>query len=227
MAPVDELDLNPEEVRVLGCLIEKAYTTPENYPLSTNALLTACNQKTNREPVVDYETRTVVQTMLSLRQRGLARTITGGTRVEKHRHVVDEKLGLDDEEASVLAVLLLRGAQTTTEIKTRTERYVSFLSVTAVDEVLAQLLGREEPLVVNVGRGYGQTQERWMHLVGDEEIEPDTWEPPAPTARSGSGASRTQLVNRELEDRIGRLEARMARLESELGLTDEPEAGGG
>jgi uncharacterized protein YceH (UPF0502 family) len=218
---VDELDLKPEEVRVLGCLIEKAYTTPEQYPLSTNALVTACNQKTNREPVVDYDTRTVVETMLSLRQRGLARTLTGGSRVEKHRHVVDEALELDDEETSVLAVLLLRGPQTASELKTRTDRYVGFISVPAVEEVLAQLLGRDQPLVVNVGRAAGQAQDRWMHLAGDEEITPGVWEPPTPTGSGGGGPSRSELV-----DRVERLEARMARLEVELGISDEPEAPG-
>ena len=117
------MDLTPQQARVVGCLVEKAATTPDNYPLSSNALVNACNQSSNREPVVDYSEREIDALMLELRQMKLARTVTGsGHRVGKHKHVVDEALGLDGRELAILAVLLLRGPQTLNEITTRTDR---------------------------------------------------------------------------------------------------------
>src|SRR5688572_4436261 len=117
------MELTPEEIRVLGCLVEKEATTPDNYPLSSNALVNACNQTTNRDPVVDYSEREVDQVMISLREQGLARTVRGdGQRVHKHKHVLGEAIGVDRRALALLSVLMLRGAQTAAELRIRTER---------------------------------------------------------------------------------------------------------
>ena len=208
------MNLTAEEVRVLGCLAEKAATTPDNYPLSTNALTNACNQKNNRDPVVDYSDRIVTETMLLLRPAGLARTVSGSGRVEKHRHTLDEAWALNDRQLAVLAVLMLRGPNSPGELKTRTERYVGFGDLDEIERVLHGLAGRPEPLVVNIGRLSGQSQDRWTHLL--------TGEPVLAAAGSGqvagSSPQPTPPTRSELETRIDDLERRLARLESELGL---------
>lgn len=159
--------LSADELRVLACLIEKSHTTPDQYPLSTNALTAACNQKTSREPVVDYAASLVDQTMRLLRDGGWARSIRGsGNRTFKHRHVIDERLGLGPAQQAVVAVLALRGPQSAGELKTRTERYHPFADPAEVEEVLAGLRDREVPLVRNVGRASGQSQDRWIQLLG-------------------------------------------------------------
>ena len=143
------MDLTPEQARVIGSLVEKAGTTPDSYPLSSNALTNACNQTTNRDPVVSYTERDVDALMIELREMKLARTVHGsGHRVGKHKHVVDEALGLDGHELAVLAVLLLRGPQTRNEIVTRTERYADGPAgdADAVDAAIDRLASRPEPL---------------------------------------------------------------------------------
>lgn len=209
------MELTVAEIRVLGCLMEKAATTPDHYPLTTNALVAACNQKTNRDPVVSFDERTVNEAMLELRQAGLARSITGSGRTVKHRHVADEALELGDRAAAVLAVLLLRGPQTPGELRTRTERYVGFDSVEAVDEVLVGLLQRDTPLVEDLGRGPGQSQNRWVHTLGSI-ASPTISAVPEPSASVDGGATRAQLLAR-----VEQLEARMQRLEAELGMATE------
>jgi uncharacterized protein YceH (UPF0502 family) len=167
-----ETELTPEELRVLACLVEKSFTTPDQYPLTTNALTNACNQKTSREPVVDYPAQLVDQTLLELRQGGWARSVRGvGNRAFKHKHVVNEKLALSDGELAVLAVLALRGPQSPGELRTRTERYGTFSAdgdeaFSQIETVLSDLAGREPPLVRNVGRASGQSQDRWIQLIG-------------------------------------------------------------
>ncbi len=215
--------LEADEVRVLGCLVEKAHTTPEHYPLTTNSLLAACNQKTNRDPVVNYDERTVVEAMLSLRSAGLARTVTGSGRTEKHRHVLDEALHLDDAQQAVFAVLLLRGAQTPGELRTRTERYVGFDSVSEVEAVLAALADRDDPLAANLGRGPGQSQDRWQPTVGVSELDspPDQGKPASATQGAGSGGGAPAAVSTgsaassepSLAERVAQLEARVQALE--------------
>ena len=209
------MELTAEEVRVLGCLVEKEATTPDHYPLSTNALVNACNQKSNREPVVDYSERTVIDAMLEIRRQGLARTNASG-RADKHRHILGDALELDLDQLAVLAVLLLRGPQSPGELKTRTERYPTsqgngFESLDDVEGVLAELAGRTEPLVVDIGRGPGQSQDRWAHLLGDAV--PDIEElgtTPAPGTGQG---------NMSLARRVDELEARLAALEDALGMS--------
>ncbi len=162
------MELSAEELRVLCCLIEKSHTTPEHYPLTTNALVIACNQKTSRDPVVNYGTNQVDQVMQQLRADGWARTIrTSGGRTNKHKHVIDEKLGLTDRQQALVAVLGLRGPQSPGELKTRTERYVAFDSFADVVGELEVLADRDVPLVHNIGTRPGQSQPRWIQLLGD------------------------------------------------------------
>ncbi len=213
------MELTAVEVRVLGCLIEKGATTPDHYPLSTNALVNACNQKSNREPVVAYSEPQVVEAMLGIRQNGLART-NGSGRSDKHRHILPDVLGLDQDQIALLAIMLLRGPQSPGELKTRTERYPTsegsgFESPDDIEAILAGLADRSDPFVVNVGRGSGQSQDRWAHLLGDGEPDPFTADA-APDAVRADGPSLSQRVT-ELEDRL-------ARLEAALGIDDESES---
>src|ERR1700712_82884 len=137
------MDLDPIEVRVLGCLIEKQRTTPDAYPLSLNALRLACNQATNRDPVVAYDEETVSAALRRTAQRGWTRLPSGaGSRARKYRHLLPEALGIDDEELALLAVLMLRGAQTPGELKQRSERLHAFADLAAAQSVLDGLVER-------------------------------------------------------------------------------------
>ena len=195
--------LRPEEARVLGTLIEKAFTTPEVYPLTTNALVAACNQRSNRDPVVDYDAETVEDALRDLDDRGLARlTRASGGRTVRWVHRTQLALELDDEQTSLVAVLLLRGAQTPGELRIRTDRYVSFADVAAVEERLVDLMNRDLPLVERLERAPGQKESRYRCLL----TAPGT-PPPA--------------VRRTDDDRLDALERRIARLEAALSLTEE------
>lgn len=164
------MPLSDVELRVLGALIEKDRTTPENYPLSTQALVTACNQRTSRDPVTDLHLQEVMAAVNRLKDRGLVETIQeAGDRVPKHRHKVMGSLDLGGREVAVLAVLMLRGAQTPGELRSRTERYAEFPDVAAVESTLQRLAERSTPLVDNLGRSPGQSQDRWVHTLGVDE----------------------------------------------------------
>ncbi len=164
------IELDDVEARVVGCLLEKERSTPENYPLTTNALTTAANQKTSRDPVMDLSDVEVDAALLRLREKGWARSLRpSGSRSWKHRHVVGELLAIDDAESAVLAVLLLRGAQTAGELRTRTERLHSFDDVAEVEAALGRLAAFEPQLARNVGRGPGQSQDRWEHSIPGPE----------------------------------------------------------
>ena len=160
MSPVE---LTPEEARVVGSLAEKALTTPQYYPLTSNALVNACNQSNNRDPVVSYDASVVDAALDGLRSKGLARVIHagGGNRTTKYRHVLDEALGLDGRELSLLTVLLLRGPQTLKELRTRTERMADFDSIDDVERDLVRLSEREEPLTELLEREPGRREPRW------------------------------------------------------------------
>ena len=165
----EELILNPTEVRVVGALIEKQVTTPEYYPLTLNALRQACNQLSNREPVVAFDEKTVAWALESLRDRKLIRVVTTADgRVPKYRHVLDEALGLKSPEMAVMCVLMLRGAQTVGEIRTRTERLYPFSALSFVETTLEDLMLREPPLVVKLPRQTGRKESRYAHLLGGE-----------------------------------------------------------
>jgi acyl-CoA reductase-like NAD-dependent aldehyde dehydrogenase/uncharacterized protein YceH (UPF0502 family) len=171
--------LTPEEARVLGCLMEKAVTTPDNYPLSVNALINACNQSTNRDPVVAYDESTVERALEALREKDLSRRVRAtGQRVVKHRHVADETWQLSVPEFALLGVLLLRGPQTPGELKQRTERWHSFRSLDDIEAGLEQLTARN--FVQQLARRPGQKEARWQTLVVDgTEVLPEL-EPEAP-----------------------------------------------
>ena len=157
------MNVGAQHARILASLIEKAETTPDHYPLTTKALQAACNQATNRDPVVDFSEREVDALMLELRQGGLARTVTGtGHRVGKHKHIVDDALGIDGEEVAVLLVLLLRGARTLNQITTRTERFARGPAgdPDAVNDAIDRLATRTEPLVVRLARQPGEREPR-------------------------------------------------------------------
>jgi uncharacterized protein len=193
------VDLSPVELRVLGCLVEKQRTTPDVYPLSLNALRLACNQSTNRDPVVDYDEATIRSALDELTRRGWARLASGpGSRAVKFRHLLPEALGLSDAEVSLLAVLMLRGAQTPGELKQRTDRMHHFDSLVDVETVLQELIGRE--LVVRLPRRPGQKEERYAHTLGEAAPEPES---PAPAQSS-------------LEERVARLEDAVRALEERL-----------
>ncbi|MDQ1381072.1 MAG: hypothetical protein QOJ71_1791 [Actinomycetota bacterium] len=158
------IELSSEEARVLGCLMEKAVTTPDNYPLSVNALINACNQSTNRDPIVAYDEATVERALDGLREKRVSRRVRAtGQRVVKHRHVVDEALQLSVPEYTVLGVLLLRGAQTPGELKQRAERWHTFRSLDDLEETLQRLADKD--YVRQLERRPGQKESRWMTLI--------------------------------------------------------------
>jgi uncharacterized protein len=196
--------LNAVELRVLGCLIEKQRTTPEQYPLTLNALRLACNQASNREPVLELDESEVRAAAQSLGTHGYARLATGpGSRTAKYRQLFGEALDLLPSEVSILCVLMLRGPQTVSELKTRTERLHHFASSDDVTNTLERLQSKE--LVQLLGKQPGQREERWGHLLAGEPRAVEPEETVAIAEPSG------------LDDRLARIEARLAALESRLG----------
>ena len=160
--------LEPEDQRILGSLLEKQTTVPASYPLTGNALRAACNQTSNRDPVVDFDQQTVDQTARSLKERGLLRIVWAdtGRRTLKYHQTLDELLGLDPDERALLTVLLLRGPQAPGELRTRTERLHSFTDRSQVEACLRRMAGRPQPLVQELERRPGQQDRRWVHLLG-------------------------------------------------------------
>jgi uncharacterized protein len=199
------VDLSPVEVRVLGCLVEKQRTTPDVYPLSLNALRTACNQSTNRDPVVDYDEPTIRTALDELGRRGWTRLASGpGSRAAKFRHLLPEALSLSDAEISLVAVLMLRGPQTPGELKQRVERLHGFDSLADLESTLQELIGRE--LVARIGRQPGQKEDRYAQLLGADA-------PAAETAAPVATSSGLEQRVAQLEETVGELESTVARLE--------------
>jgi uncharacterized protein YceH (UPF0502 family) len=215
------VDADPVELRVLGCLIEKQRTTPDQYPLSLNALRLACNQSTNREPVVDYDDATVRRGLDRLARRGWTRLASGpGSRAAKFRHLFDEALRLDDGEISLLAVLMLRGPQTPGELKQRTERLHRFEGLAELETVLERL--RERELVERLPRRPGQKEERYAHLLGtDSAPAAEPAAAPAPEAGELSGPIRVDRLT-ELEDTVASLREQVEALRSEVAALRAP-----
>jgi uncharacterized protein len=214
-------ELSSVEQRVLGCLIEKRWTTPEQYPLSLNALRLACNQSTNRDPVTHYDEGRVRDAAQRLSKYGLARLASGhNSRATKYRHLAEEGLGLDRQQLALLGVLLLRGPQTPGELKGRSERLATFATLADVERVLGDLAARG--YVRRSDRRPGQKEDRYRHLLGGDDgaavpaapaaelsaapapIAPAPTEPPAP------------VPDGELVARVAALEAEVARLRAEL-----------
>jgi uncharacterized protein YceH (UPF0502 family) len=219
-----EVEPDAVEIRVLGCLIEKQRTTPDVYPLSLNSLRLACNQATNREPVVDYDEQTVVEGLRRLALRGWTRLASGaGARARKYRHLLDDAFGLDDAEVALLGVLMLRGPQTPGELKQRGQRLHDFASLGEVQETLDRLVERE--IVARHGRLPGQKEDRYEQLLGDSgpqvEVEDSAppKEAPAPASEGSSGAALTPAGDRltRLEREVAELRSELAALRAELG----------
>lgn len=160
--------LDGADQRILGSLLEKQTTVPASYPLTANALRAACNQTSNREPVVDFDAETVERTARALKERGLLRIVWSdtGRRTLKYHQVLDEQLGLEPDERALLTVLLLRGAQAPGELRARTERLYGFADRGEVEACLRRMAGRPEPLVRELERRPGQQDPRWAHLLG-------------------------------------------------------------
>jgi len=191
--------LHPVEVRVLGALLEKDQTTPEYYPLTVNALVNACNQKSSREPIVNYSDETVTEALAALQHKGMVVRISGaGHRVEKYGHRLGEKLNLGRRELALLCVLMLRGAQTVGELRGRTERMHDFADMDEVEHVLKALESREpEALVAPMARG------RWVQLLG------------GPVEESAAAAEPVGGIRSPLEDRVEALEREVAEMRRE------------
>ncbi len=207
------------EIRVLGCLVEKQRTTPDAYPLSLNALRLACNQSTNREPVVDYDEQTVVEALRRLALRGWTRLASGaGSRARKYRHLLNDAFGLDDEEISILAVLMLRGPQTPGELKQRGQRLHDFPDLTAVQATLDRLVERGQ--AARHERRSGQKEDRYEQLLGGDsgELAPTladaVLDESAPGEGSAAGEPTAEI--KPAEDRLTRLEREVVELRTEL-----------
>jgi uncharacterized protein YceH (UPF0502 family) len=208
------------EIRVLGCLVEKQRTTPDAYPLSLNSLRLACNQATNREPVVEYDEATVVEALRRLALRGWTRLASGaGSRARKYRHLLDDAFGLDDAEVSLLAVLMLRGPQTPGELKQRGQRLHDFADLAAVQATLDRLV--EGGQIARHERRPGQKEDRYEQLLGgasvpsgtvSTEVPPDG-RPADPVSAGESGPAKTLTP---AEDRLTRLEREVSELRAEL-----------
>lgn len=210
--------LDPVEVRVLGALVEKALATPDSYPLTLNALVSACNQKTSREPVTNYGERDVRAALDRLMRRSLVGTTSGaGHRVAKFRHTLDRALDLSRREVAVLALLMLRGPQTPGEIRTRSGRLADLASVEDAEEVLWLLGDRDEPLVTRLPRASGQSADRFAHLLSGESVEADEAAAPeaAPEAESAH-ALEPDPAPADLQARVEALEAEVARIGAAL-----------
>lgn len=212
------------EIRVVGCLLEKQRTTPDAYPLSLNALRVACNQATNRDPVVEYDEATVVEALRRLALRGWTRLASGaGSRARKYRHLLDDALGLDDAQLSVLAVLMLRGPQTPGELKQRTERLHGFADLAAVHGTLDRLIDAGH--VERLGRRPGQKEERYVQLLGgvDEtstaaggDEGSTAFESTAAAAPAAGATGAAPEDDRGDGDRLDRLERELAELRKQV-----------
>jgi uncharacterized protein YceH (UPF0502 family) len=200
--------LTHAEARVLGALLEKELTTPDLYPLTLKALTAACNQTSNRDPVMSLDAHEIETTVLVLKSKSLARVVHPGSgeRSTRYRQVADEALRLDEAERAVVCVLLLRGAQTVAELRARTERLHAFESSEAVEGVLHRLAHRDEPLASRLERQPGQKEARWTQLIEDD--------PYIPIAPVRDGPTRTEAGARA--DRVGALEERVATLEQQV-----------
>jgi uncharacterized protein YceH (UPF0502 family) len=226
------MELSAAEIRVLGCLLEKQRTTPDAYPLSLNALRLACNQSTNRDPVVDYDDAVIRDALHRLERRGYARLASGaGSRAPKYRHLLAEALPMGEDEQAVMCVLMLRGAQTPGELKQRTERMHAFGDLAAVHETLERLIERE--LLARLERRPGHKEERYAQLLQGEDEQPaqgartpGAYAPASggeprvghqQTAPAPAGEPRTSHeLPADLHERVARLEREVAELRAAM-----------
>jgi len=213
LIPLEILHLH--EIRVLGALIEKQIATPEYYPLTLNALVNACNQKTSRDPVVSYNETMVLRALDALREKKLIRVVSGpDSRVAKYRQVFTDIANLTQPELAILCVLLLRGAQTGGELRTRTERLHSFESLAEVGKGLQRLIERDpEPLVHELRRQAGTKEPRFAHLLGGPIVESDV--PLSNSSLAGADQIDLQRVLR-LEEEVENLRSTVTALQAEF-----------
>ncbi len=190
--------LTETEARIVGALVEKQLTTPEYYPLTMNALIAACNQKTNREPVVSFDEATVSRSLEDLRDKNIVYVFYGSTsRVPKYKHILPQVYELEPSETAVMCVLMLRGPQTIGEIKERTGRLYDFRDLNDVNETLENLMKREEPLITRLERAPGQKESRYAHLLCGEVT---SYTPPERSvSRSSANDERVERLEQELE----------------------------
>ncbi|HTV70790.1 MAG TPA: DUF480 domain-containing protein [Rhizobiaceae bacterium] len=203
-------NLSAHEARILGCLIEKKETTPDIYPLTLNALQSAANQKTSREPVMSLEPSDIHRALKLLEQKGLVRQ-NFGSRVERYEHLAAQKFALTQAQLAVLGLLLLRGPQTAYELLTRTERMARMASIEELRSNLDLMIGRRPPLIVELARAPGQREERFAHLLSGE--------PPAqivPTPAYAASPVPTSSDTSDLEARVRALEEQVAELKAKL-----------
>jgi hypothetical protein len=205
-------ELTPIQLRVLGCLIEKKETTPDQYPLTMNALRTACNQKTARHPVTRYTEGEVGHTVRELEQRGLVRE-AWGARVARYEHLADKALGLHSKGLALLCPMMLRGPQTPGELKTNAHRLYAFEDLDDVQYALQRLAEHEPPLVRELPRMPGQKEARFIHLLGGE---PDLSELTAMATPPGGGEASARAIDAELAQRMDALEAAVEALQEEV-----------
>ena len=224
--------LDPIEIRVLGALMEKEQTTPDHYPLTVNAVIAACNQKTNRDPVMQLTETQVVETLDHMREDVLVWR-TEGARVERWQHSLDRRWSLDRKSKAIMTLLLLRGPQTPGELRTRSERMHHFESTAEVEETLAKLAEGFDALVCELPRRPGQRETRWMHLESaeggtayrDPREAATVSEPPAPAAASAPAETGERPVGRRtayderlerLEEAVGELRAAVSTMQQQL-----------
>lgn len=208
------MELNSVEARVIGSLAEKQLTTPQQYPLTLNALVLACNQSSNRDPVVTYEEGTVEDALSTLKDAGLLRFVHPGhgRSATRYRQVIDERFGLDARSLSVVAVLMLRGPQTVGELRTRTERMADFESLPDVSAELDRLSSGPDPLVRRLPRRPGQKEERWAQLLGGEATEPGL--PSEDSVSASDGEEEARPIERT--DELASLRADVSALREEV-----------
>ena len=206
--------LNHVEVRVLGSLLEKGATTPEHYPLTPSALVAACNQLSNREPVMQLDEDTVTEAVVALRRRSLVRAIQpAGSRVTKYQHLLEDALDLNPRELALLGVLMLRGPQTAGELNTRCQRWVEFAGIADVEQQLESLLARDSgSLVARLPRRPGQKEQRYAQLLGGDVTEASAESAPAAQPSPTALAERADIEG---------LDRRMQTLEQELAALRE------
>ena len=220
------MQLTDEEARVIGSLIEKQLTTPQQYPLTLNALLLACNQSSNREPVVDYDERTVDNALVSLKAAGLLRFVhpSHGRSVARYEQLLQEKLAISTQQLALVGVLLLRGPQTGGELRSRTERMAQFDGIAQVESELQRLSTLPEPVVARLPRRPGQKEERWQQLLVDcsAGVLSDTAALPVPSLPSqdepGAFGRAYDLVAEvaELRGEMGELRAEVTSLRDQV-----------